>query len=132
MAGVLRSTVSPLALARGTMRVAAARACPPALARTFLINVKPGKKSKQEAATSTTPASSTTTTTTTTSSSSPAVSQDTMDSKYRIETPSTGVVAFAHRFGLNKLKDQTLPMRIVTHASYERVGIQTNERLDYL
>jgi len=93
------------------MRVAAARACPP-LARTFLINVKPTKKSKQEDITS-------------------APVQDT-DSKYRIEKPTTAVVAFAHRLGLNTLKDQNLPMRIVTHASYERVGIQTNERLDYL
>ncbi|KAG0355221.1 hypothetical protein BG005_005857 [Podila minutissima] len=111
MAGVLRSSLTPV-LARGTLRVAAVRACPP-LARTFLINAKPTKKSKQEEIITSSPA------------------QDT-DSKYRIEKPTTAVVAFAHRLGLNQLKDQTLPMRIVTHASYERVGIQTNERLDYL
>ncbi|KAF9405318.1 hypothetical protein BGZ94_003645 [Podila epigama] len=114
MAGVLRSSLSPIA--RNTMRVAAARACPPALSRTFLINVKPTKKSKQE----TTPQTST----------SPI--QDNVDSKYRIEKPTPAVVALAHRLGLNTLNDQTLLMRIVTHGSYERVGIQTNERLDYL
>ncbi|KAI8358216.1 ribonuclease III domain-containing protein [Mortierella sp. GBAus27b] len=41
-------------------------------------------------------------------------------------------MAFAHRLGLNKLNDQTLLMRIITHPSYERVGIRTNEGLDIL
>lgn len=96
-------------------------ACAPALARTFLINVKPTKKSKlvkdddkDNRATI--------------AASSPVAQA----SKYRIERPSAAVVAFAHRLGLDQLKDQTLVMRIVTHGSYERVGIQTNEKLDYL
>jgi len=96
-------------------------ACAPSLARTFLINVKPVKKSKlvkdDDKDRNTTSAGS-----------SPLA----QDSKYRIEQPSAAVVAFAHRLGLDQLKDQTLVMRIVTHGSYERVGIQTNEKLDYL
>lgn len=89
--------------------------CPPALTRTYRIDVKPTKK--------TTPAQD---------NEKAQPSTTTQDSKYRIETPPAAVVAFAHRLGLNQLKDQTLLMRIVTHASYEKVGIATNERLDYL
>ncbi|KAF9967865.1 hypothetical protein BGZ70_007921 [Mortierella alpina] len=118
MAGLLRS---PLVLARTSFRAPAVRACAPALARTFLINVKPAKKSKlvkdDDKDSNTTSAAS-----------SPLA----QDSKYRIERPSAAVVAFAHRLGLDQLKDQTLVMRIVTHGSYERVGIQTNEKLAYL
>ncbi|KAF9083444.1 hypothetical protein BGX23_011488 [Mortierella sp. AD031] len=112
MAGLLRS---PLVLARNTIRAPAVRACAPTLVRTFRIDVKPAKKTKQEDDTIT-----------------PASAASTQDSKYRIEKPSAAVSAFAHRLGLNQLKDQTLIMRIVTHASYERVGIATNERLDFL
>ncbi|KAG0002072.1 hypothetical protein BGZ80_002928 [Entomortierella chlamydospora] len=122
MAGLLRT---PLVLARNNLRVSAVRACPPALTRTFLINVKPAKKSKAKDETKIND------TTTTTSPSSEATGATT-DSKYRIETPPSAVVAFAHRLGLNNLKDQTLLMRIVTHPSYERVGVQTNEGLDTL
>ncbi|KAF9179461.1 hypothetical protein BGZ51_004244 [Haplosporangium sp. Z 767] len=117
MAGLLRS---PLVLARSSIRASAVRACQPTLARTFLIDVKPTKKSKLEQGE----------TTNSTIASTPE--RKDKDSKYRIERPPAAVVAFSHRMGLNQLKDQTLLMRIVTHASYERVGIQTNERLDYL
>ncbi|KAG0197300.1 hypothetical protein BGX28_009191 [Mortierella sp. GBA30] len=117
MAGLLRS---PLVLARTSVRAPVVRACTPALARTFLVNVKPTKKSKllsgEDKESNTTAASS----------------SAYQDSKYRIEQTPASVVAFAHRLGLDQLKDQTLLMRIVTHASYERVGIQTNEKLDYL
>ncbi|KAF9908560.1 hypothetical protein EC991_009705 [Linnemannia zychae] len=116
MAGLLRS---PLVLARNTLRASAVRACPPALTRSFLINVKPAKKNT--VATQHNENASTQSTT--------AAAQN---SKYRIETPSAAVSAFAHRLGLNQLKDQTLIMRAVTHPSYEKVGIATNERLDYL
>ncbi|KAF9927772.1 hypothetical protein FBU30_002889 [Linnemannia zychae] len=111
MAGLLRS---PLVLARNTLRASAVRACPPALTRTFRIDVRPVKKTKVQDETSTTPAATT------------------QDSKYRIEEPPAAVAAFAHRLGLNKLKDQSLIMRVVTHNSYERVGVATNERLDFL
>ncbi|KAG0374674.1 hypothetical protein BGX24_010094 [Mortierella sp. AD032] len=87
------------------------------LTRTFLINVKPTKK--------TTPAQDNEKTQSSTQST-------VQDSKYRIETPPAAVSAFAHRLGLNQLKDQTLIMRIITHSSYEKVGIATNERLDFL
>ncbi|KAF9205205.1 hypothetical protein BGZ49_004338 [Haplosporangium sp. Z 27] len=119
MAGLLRT---PLVLARNNLRVPAVRVCTPALTRTFLINVKPTKKSKQlqeDKIDNTTAASS-----------SPV--ETTTDSKYRIEKPSSAVVAFAHRLGLNTLNDQTLLMRIVTHPSYERPGVQTNQGLDTL
>ncbi|KAF9275246.1 ribonuclease III domain-containing protein [Linnemannia elongata] len=112
MAGLLRS---PLVLARNTLRASAVRACPPALIRTYRIDVKPTKKTSAAQDNEKAQASTTT-----------------QDSKYRIEKPSAAVVAFAHRLGLNQLKDQTLLMRIVTHPSYEKVGIATNERLDYL
>ncbi|KAG0268598.1 hypothetical protein BGZ95_002399 [Linnemannia exigua] len=115
MAGLIRS---PLVLARNTLRASAVRANSPVLARTFLINVKPTKKA--------TPAQDTNEKTQ--SSTQPTL----QDSKYRIETPPAAVSAFAHRLGLNQLKDQTLIMRIITHASYEKVGIATNERLDFL
>ncbi|KAF9359440.1 hypothetical protein BGX26_012340 [Mortierella sp. AD094] len=124
MAGLLRT---PLVLARNNLRVSAVRACPPALTRTFLINVKSAKKSKAKEETQIN-----NTTATPSTPSSPAAAGATTDSKYRIETPSSAVVAFAHRLGLNNLKDQTLLMRIVTHPSYERVGVQTNEGLDTL
>lgn len=90
-------------------------ACPPALIRTYRIDVKPTKKTSAAQDNEKAQASTTN-----------------QDSKYRIEKPSAAVVAFAHRLGLNQLKDQTLLMRIVTHPSYEKVGIATNERLDYL
>ncbi|KAF9436664.1 hypothetical protein BGZ76_003348 [Entomortierella beljakovae] len=118
MAGLLRT---PLILARNNIRVSAVKASP-ALARTFLINVKPTKKSKTQEqnqdidATLSTPSSAETIT----------------DSKFRIEQPSSAVVAFAHRLGLNNLKDKSLLMRIVTHPSYERVGVQTNAGLSTL
>ncbi|KAG0264612.1 hypothetical protein BG011_006458 [Mortierella polycephala] len=117
MAGLLRS---PLVLARSSICASAVRACQPALTRTFLINVKPTKKSKLEQGE----------TINSTIASTPELKDK--DSKYRIEQPSPAVVAFSHRMGLNQLKDQTLVMRIITHASHERVGVQTNERLDYL
>lgn len=91
-------------------------ACSPALTRTYRIDVKPTKKTAASL-----------------DNEKAQISQPTtQDSKYRIERPPAAVVAFAHRLGLNQLKDQTLLMRIVTHPSYEKVGIATNERLDYL
>ncbi|KAF9111756.1 hypothetical protein BGX27_004481 [Mortierella sp. AM989] len=119
MAGLLRT---PLVLARNNLRVSAVRACQPALARTFLINIKPIKNSKVQEDKQINNATTT----------PPSPAEATTDSKYRIETPSSAVVAFAHRLGLNKLNDQTLLMRVVTHPSYERVGIQTNAGLDTL
>ncbi|KAF9898679.1 hypothetical protein BX616_003733 [Lobosporangium transversale] len=123
MTGLIRS---PLVLARNTMRASnIIRASTPTLNRTFLINVKSAKKSKvqqQQEEKSSSPISET----------GAEAATAAQDSKYRIETPSPAVVAFAHRLKLNKLKDQTLLMRIVTHPSYERVGIQTNARLDTL
>ncbi|KAG0243805.1 hypothetical protein BGW41_001317 [Actinomortierella wolfii] len=105
MAAAVRST-APLLLARSGMRVAAQRVCAPAIAtRAFRVDVKPTK-------------------------------QDTVIEKdqktIRIEAPLPAVVAFAHRLGLNTLKDQSLLMRIVTHPSYERPGVLTNECLDVL
>ncbi|KAG0047443.1 hypothetical protein BGZ83_007501 [Gryganskiella cystojenkinii] len=106
MAGVLRTSLTPLVLARASLRaVPVVRVCTPALTRSFLINAKSTEK---------------------TSTPSP------VNPKIRIEKPSSAVVAFAHRLGLNVLKDQALIMRIVTHPSYERVGIQSNEGLDVL
>ncbi|KAF8932986.1 ribonuclease III domain-containing protein [Dissophora ornata] len=123
MAGLLRS---PLVLARSSIRASAVRACPPTLARTFLINVKPVKKSKLQKESEDSQQNAAI------PSSSEAATEIGQDSKYRIETITPAVVAFAHRLGLNNLKDQTLLMRIVTHPSYERVGIQTNQGLDLL
>ncbi|KAF9168771.1 hypothetical protein DFQ26_000038 [Actinomortierella ambigua] len=105
MAAAVRST-APLLLARSGLRVAAQRVCAPAVAtRAFRVDVKPTK-------------------------------QDTVIEKdqktIRIEAPLPAVSAFGHRLGLNKLKDQSLLMRIVTHPSYERSGVQTNECLDVL
>jgi hypothetical protein len=91
-------------------------ACSPALTRTYRIDVKPTKKTAAALD----------------NEKAQIPQPTTQNSKYRIETPPAAVVAFAHRLGLNQLKDQTLLMRIVTHPSYEKVGIATNERLDYL
>ncbi|KAF9355067.1 hypothetical protein BGX34_010679 [Mortierella sp. NVP85] len=126
MAGLLRS---PLVLARGSLRASAVRACPPTLARGFLINVKPTTKSKSQKKK---PTDSSTIDPSSTPAAPTSPTTETKASKYRTEIPPPGVVAFAHRLGLNTLKDQSLLMRIVTHPSYERVGIQTNEGLDLL
>ncbi|KAI1297332.1 hypothetical protein EDD11_007220 [Mortierella claussenii] len=101
--------------------------CQTTLTRTFLINVKPTKKSKLQQEDSQINAS--VDPSSLSSSSSTDISQG---SKYRIETPPAGVSAFAHRLGLNNLQDQTLLMRVITHPSYERAGIQTNEGLSSL
>ncbi|KAF9585326.1 hypothetical protein BGW38_002891 [Lunasporangiospora selenospora] len=107
-------------LVRTSSRVALTRAVPPVFARTFLIDLKSTRtpKSKDE---KTAAASSESTT----ASSTPTL-------PYRIEEIPPAVSAFSHRLGLNTLNDQTLLMRVVTHPSYERAGIKSNERLDYL
>ncbi|KAG0288533.1 hypothetical protein BGZ98_004226, partial [Dissophora globulifera] len=97
--------------------------CPPTLARTFLINVKPTKKAARDDSFTGSPSSP---------SEAAATEIGNDSSKYRIEAIPPAVFAFANRLGLNNLSDQTLLMRIVTHPSYERVGVRTNQGLDVL